>query len=629
MLTYPIAAAAFVLLFGPEVDAASTPKQKMDFVRAMKKAPKTNRRNRKLSSKDHQDFKAALYGDSKESSALRKKFMKKSTAVNNPEGERKLQNYNGNGNGNGNANNGNGNGNGNNKQRDGSDDYFAATGDWDNIFGFDVSQYSLSYHRCASVRQYDDEIAQMEGTDSVFSTKHFAVFRFCPEMTCMGLQQDEDDCDEDTYGQEYCEMIRQQEQEEEENNNANGYWFGGNDDEEVIRGARGEGCESNYGEYMIELEDYLQLMLEYNEQRFEQYCEYCEECMWEVYQYWLEHGGNNRKLSYDEFKNSEEGRELYYNPNVDKNFYKVCPEYNTCSEYAYTCKQGMDQSYVEYFECTEMERNNGQTAYIAPHCAEDGFTVTLGVYSDEYCNEYIGNGVDIANYLGEEMDVEEDALKQWYNSANGALSILEFSNDEEICIPCKLADLPYGESDYVPNDDDTDDYEQYMAWGENEVNEICTNLYMVSARCDKHYRSYSSKTKRANFAEAVAQENLSCDFIDSIVMGNYDELGYVNVGDDYTVEAQPGWLQNNMYTQQYGHYITEVTPLQIFGLIISILAVVILASWAMSMQRSLSKRGPWRPRRGANSVAEPADINRQNSGIVMGRSMTDASYYMS
>ena len=63
------------------------------------------------------------------------------------------------------------------------------------------------------------------------------------------------------------------------------------------------------------------------------------------------------------------------------------------------------------------------------------------------------------------------------------------------------------------NDDDNINYD------DNEINELCENLYEVSARCDKHYRSYNSKSKQAKFAEAVAQEDLTCDFIDSVVMG--------------------------------------------------------------------------------------------------------------
>ena len=83
-----------------------------------------------------------------------------------------------------------------------------------------------------------------------------------------------------------------------------------------------------------------------------------------------------------------------------------------------------------------MESSNGQVAYIGPHCVDGGFNVTLGVYADEDCNEYIGDGVNIANFLGVEIDPEEDALKSWYNSANGYLDVLEYSNEDNVCIPC-------------------------------------------------------------------------------------------------------------------------------------------------------------------------------------------------
>lgn len=153
---------------------------------------------------------------------------------------------------------------------------------------------------------------------------------------------------------------------------------------------------------------------------------------------------------------------------------------------------------------------------------------------------------------------------------------------------------------------------------------------MVSARCDKNYRSYSTKSKQAKYAEAVAQEDLACDFIDSVVMGNYDEMGFVNLGDDYQMEgSSSGLFKDNMYAQQYGHYVSEVTLLQIFGLLASIAACAILALWSMSLHSSLSKRGPWRPRRGLNNAqAPPAEVSRQNSGIVLGRSQSNASYYM-
>lgn len=206
MLVYPVATAAILLLGGAD---AATPKQRAEFMRAMKASTKNAKRTRKLNADTPKEFKAALYGNSKESSSLRKKFMSKAKAV-SPGEARRLEdaadanNYNGN-------NYANNNWNQYQKQnyKDGSDDYFAINGDWENEFGFDVSQYSLSYHRCAAVKQYDDEVAAREDTLDVFATKNFAVFRFCPEQTCMGYHEEED---------EYTQYLEAKAEWEAENN---------------------------------------------------------------------------------------------------------------------------------------------------------------------------------------------------------------------------------------------------------------------------------------------------------------------------------------------------------------------------------------------------------------------------
>ena len=124
--------------------------------------------------------------------------------------------------------------------------------------------------------------------------------------------------------------------------------------------------------------------------------------------------------------------------------------------------------------------------------------------------------------------------------------------------------------DQAQQDDDENEYNY-----DEDINELCTNLYMVSARCDKHFRAYSSMSKNAKYAQAVAQEDLTCDFIESVAIGNYGADGFIKVSDDYGVEKS-SILGNSMYAQEYGHYITEVTPLQIFGLVASILSLIIL-----------------------------------------------------
>ena len=53
-----------------------------------------------------------------------------------------------------------------------------------------------------------DEIAATKDTSSVFATKNFTVFRFCPEATCMGFESD-NWCDDESLGVEYCDVQRE------------------------------------------------------------------------------------------------------------------------------------------------------------------------------------------------------------------------------------------------------------------------------------------------------------------------------------------------------------------------------------------------------------------------------------
>ena len=194
MLAYPIATVAILLLSSQNAVAAKKTPSKTDFLREMN-AHSTIRR--KLSSTDlKKEFNAELYGSTKSSAALRKKVMDRSTIIKVPGGDdesnaidpelkakandnrRKLeQNY-----------------NKYNNYKDGTDDYVHASGGYENIFGFDPTQFSVSYHRCASVKQFDDVLAATEDSTTVFAEKHFAVFRFCPEQTCQGWQVDYEKC---------------------------------------------------------------------------------------------------------------------------------------------------------------------------------------------------------------------------------------------------------------------------------------------------------------------------------------------------------------------------------------------------------------------------------------------------
>jgi len=550
VLTLPrrCAIAAAFLLLGQEstLVAAGKTKRKLEFLRAMKED----------GSLDLAKFESALEGSSKASSKLRKTVISKAKLSSSAGRTLKSQksaearslgaddfySY-------------------DDKVQDGTDDYFTGNNAANNEFGFDASQYSLKYQRCAEVKSFDDEAAAQEDSEGVFSTKHFVVFRFCPAMSC---------------------------------------------------GEDG-GCDSNYGEYMLELTDYLGVMQEYHEEHFQNYCAYCDACMYSEYKAWLksqnggdDDGGGNRDLQSSYF---------------DDNFEHSCTEYESCKQYQDVCEEYQDddaneyQNYYnngdndadeeafdveEYFECTAYERNNGKVAYIGPHCKSDGMTISLGIYSDEMCNNYIGKSVSIEAFINQEID--EEVFRQYYDP------------EDQPCIPCRAGDTLYENVDGDDDDGNADD----------EINDLCAGLYESSARCDKQFRSYNERYSNAD------QMDLNCDFIASVVEGSYDEYGFIKLRRGNATIAN-NFLQNNEIYQEYVQYVQEVSPGQIFGICFSIAACLILTAWSCTLNRSLSKKAPWRPRRGLGQPASPgasSQVTRQNSGIVMGRSRSGGSYYM-
>ena len=155
-----------------------------------------------------------------------------------------------------------------------------------------------------------------------------------------------------------------------------------------------------------------------------------------------------------------------------------------------------------------------------------------------------------------------------------------------------------------------------------------TQCFMEAARCDKTLSNWWRFKRNANYGEAVALQDVSCEYIDNMRMGKYDTEGNVIMDANrlYNENGDQG-INGNLYMQEYGQAITEVSPLQIFLLIASITACAVLGVWSTSLHKSLTKGGlNWKPKKQADDV----EVSRQSSGIVMGRSQSNnTSYYMS
>jgi hypothetical protein len=217
---------AITAMIGVASASKSTTKQRKAFLNDMKSANLKLHPSERSLTKDQtpsiETFGEIINGDSSRSISYREKIMKRAKFV-SPE-EIKARD----------ATHGGRNLAGN----DANANSYVTSDSFQGAYGFDVTDYSFSYLRCAEVRQFDDELAAIEDSPSVFSTKHFAVFRFCPTTTCEGMSQN-------------------QLQTERVGNYSDGNTYGMNSrfyDNKINGGADGSGCSSNYGEYMLELE---------------------------------------------------------------------------------------------------------------------------------------------------------------------------------------------------------------------------------------------------------------------------------------------------------------------------------------------------------------------------------------
>lgn len=346
--------------------------------------------------------------------------------------------------------------------------------------------------------------------------------------------------------------------------------------------------------------DYLQIIQENVNDRFGEYCTYCEKCMYGEYQNWAQNQGRTLFEQHEDgWKNLQFERQL-----------GGCADYDQCRYYANSCKTGLDDDVTDYFQCTSQDNY-----YVGPHCAEDGVSITLGAYMDDECNVYAG---DVYKLTGTQVD--QEAVDNWSQGNLVALFPSEafqenmyglYGGWESMCITCSEASA----SMFNRINDET------------AVNQLCLNLYESSARCDHHFNNYQSKSKSIGLYDKERMQ-LSCNYIDRAKMGTYDESGLLSIPDSILVQYTPDSIKQSQYYDAAYPYVSKVSGWQIFGLLASLIAVIALTAWSIKLHRSLTKKGQWRPirRNKKTALAHPVELTRPDSGIGMAR---QSSAYMS
>ncbi len=161
------------------------------------------------------------------------------------------------------------------------------------------------------------------------------------------------------------------------------------------------GCKSEYGEYMMKLEDFLETQSELRETEVQMLCKYCQKC--------------------EEFNDSG-----YCNGG------NCCSHSGDCNDNSDVCKGGNQDDeapdYEDLFDCMEVDvseyrvrrrlGNDGNdddeenSAYVGVHC--NGLHIELGLFEDSSCTKLIGgeDTIDIQNITGIDFSTEE--LEDYY-----------------------------------------------------------------------------------------------------------------------------------------------------------------------------------------------------------------------
>jgi hypothetical protein len=248
---------------------------------------------------------------------------------------------------------------------------------------YSFSGYSMKYAKCQPV-QYFSEDAVADGMRSPMVTNDIVILRLCPQTSC-------------SESREY-------------------------------------GCVYNYAEYALSMNDYLQVMMEYSQQKREYTCDFCKACLnnEDEEQRKLEDGdaddGEDDADEDDADEEEDDADEEAQDDNANADAYdyenNVCgDDWDTyCYDYQYMCQDdnqndGNDgyneysyDEYEEYMECTKVAYN-GYSYFMKPTCNAYTGVIEFGIYFDDYCSESAASKVSL-NKLG--LGLSDSIFEEFY-----------------------------------------------------------------------------------------------------------------------------------------------------------------------------------------------------------------------
>lgn len=339
----------------------------------------------------------------------------------------------------------------------------------------DLTAYSVVFKKCQFVKTYSDNLAY-SGSSTVLATERFVIFRLCPSGS-------------------YCTA-----------------------------------CSSNYGEYIIDLYDYLYATVTFQKEVQTANCTTCSnDCA--AYATDDKVAQNEAAVAADDGQVGQGGRFLSSSSNSAA---KAC---KSCLDQCKFIDNYQNEGYydaTDFITCTKIYDDGSTILYAGPMCSNSGSKIKIGVFTDDTC--YVQDtSKDPNDYLqgnnGAHMMLSYHLMKETYTSS---------------CVSCA-----------------------YDNNGVEETSQFCQTLYQKSAKCQ------DPSSVSGEDAVQTSDETLVCNFISSLSAGTYSESGEINISGASSVI----------------HGGAKTSGGQKFALTFFILGTVGLAAYAAMLHSKLTK-GP-------------------------------------
>jgi hypothetical protein len=290
-----------------------------------------------------------------------------------------------------------------------------------------IAGYSLKFEGCHHISQWNDEANGEE--DVRIATKRLVRFRLCPT--------------------DYCDSNK--------------------------------GCGSGYGDYIVDMNTYLEAYFEAKQTYQEFKCEYLEN-------YVCYCNNNNGNDNYSE-------KMCLWDCFASHNMEGICMDAN---ENPYNNNNGQQQEEFEldkYMECAQANFGNRRLEgeedralannnyewdgnyYIGPYCASQGGAIYLGVFTDDTCTTFADNAG------GREIYYQFTGTNLPYGQGN----IIDMD-----CMSCK---------EPKENNNDGNDAEDA-----DEVAEVCEQIYTMAGKCENNLpygTVYEPNNNACNYMEGI------------------------------------------------------------------------------------------------------------------------------